>query len=100
MIPFESYPVSTRRRRHSALPSNFLVFLAILAFTAISIAPAYAQVEALTLPRNLSDLVGESQIVVQGTVSSVNIEPHVVLKNLTTLVVTLQVEEGLKGQPG
>lgn len=62
-------------------------------------APALAQSEALTLPRNLGELVGESQVVVQGTVTSVTLEPHTQLKNLMTVVVTIQVEEALKGKP-
>ena len=61
---------------------------------------ASAQGDALTLPRNLGDLVSESQVVLQGTVTGVTLEPHTQLKNLMTVVVTIQVEEALKGQPG
>jgi len=62
--------------------------------------PTFAQNDALTLPRHLGELVGESEIVVQGRVTSVTLEPHTQLKNLMTVVVTVQVEETLKGQPG
>jgi hypothetical protein len=62
--------------------------------------PAFTQNDALTLPRHLGELVGESQVVVQGNVTSVNLEPHTQLKNLMTVVVTVRVEEALKGQPG
>jgi hypothetical protein len=61
---------------------------------------ASAQSDALTLPRNLGELIGESQVVVQGTVTAVTLEPHAQLKNLMVVVVTIQVEEALKGKPG
>jgi hypothetical protein len=59
--------------------------------------PAFPQSHALTLPRNLVQLVDESELVVQGRITSVMLEPHAQLNNLLTVVVTLQVEETLKG---
>jgi hypothetical protein len=56
-----------------------------------------AQSSALTVSRNLGQLVDESQTVIQGWVTSVSLEPHVQLKNLMTVVVTVQVEDSLKG---
>jgi len=50
------------------------------------------------LPRNVGQLVDESHTVLQGWVASVALEPHPQLKNLMTVVVTLQVEEALKGE--
>jgi hypothetical protein len=76
-------------------------YFAILWFCASSLllaVPASAQSRAITLPRNLGELVTESQMVVQGRVTSVTLEPHEQLKNLMTVVVTLQVEETLKGE--
>jgi hypothetical protein len=75
-------------------------YFAILWFCASSLflaVPASAQSNAITLPRNLGELVSESQVVVQGWVTSVTLQPHEQLKNLMTVVVTLQVEETLKG---
>lgn len=60
---------------------------------------AAAQTNAITVPRNLGELVGESQTVVQGWVTSVTVEPHAQLKNLMTVVVTMRVEDTLKGSP-
>jgi hypothetical protein len=77
-----------------------LTILIICASVLLLGAPAFSQDSALTLPRNLGELVGESQVVVQGSVTSVALEPHAQLKNLMTVVVTVQVEEALKGQPG
>jgi len=76
-------------------------YFAILWFCASCLllaVPASAQSRAITLPRNLGELVTESQMVVQGRVTSVTLEPHEQLKNLMTVVVTLQVEETLKGE--
>jgi len=74
--------------------------IAILAFGAAAFfaaTPTSAQSNAITLSRNLGQLVDESQIVLQGWITSVALEPHPQLKNLATVVVTLQVEEALKG---
>ena len=76
-------------------------YFAILWFCASSLplaVPASAQSRAITLPRNLGELVSESQVVVQGWITSVTLEAHEQLKNLMTVVVTLQVEETLKGE--
>lgn len=59
--------------------------------------PAYCQSNAITLPRHLGQLAEESGLIVQGWVSSVSLEPHPQLKNLMTVVVTLRVEDTLKG---
>jgi hypothetical protein len=59
--------------------------------------PAFAQSDALTLPRNLAQLVDESELIVQGRITSVTLEPHAQLNHLQTVVITLQVEETLKG---
>jgi hypothetical protein len=59
--------------------------------------PSSAQSNAIALPRNLEELVLESETVVQGWVTSVTLEPHTQLKNLMTVVVTLRVEDTLKG---
>lgn len=75
----------------------FAILSFCLAFL-LSASPSMAQRNAITLPRNLVDLVNESQLVVQGWVTSATLEPHAQLKNLMTVVVTLQVEETLKGE--
>ena len=58
---------------------------------------SWAQSNAITLPRNLGELVFESETAVQGWVTSVTVEPHAQLKNLMTVVVTIRVEDILKG---
>jgi hypothetical protein len=75
---------------------NVLRLLALLCLFVWATA-AFAQSEALILPRNLTQLVDESEVIVQGRVTSVSLAPHAQLSNLSTVVVTLQVEEMIKG---
>lgn len=63
-------------------------------------APAAAQRGALTTPQNIAQLSQRAATVVRGQVFSVRIEPHPQLTNLTTVVVTLQVSQKLKGSSG
>jgi hypothetical protein len=82
-------------------PSPICSALALLGFCCSLLAlapPAVAQSNAITIPRNLAELVTESQVVVQGWVTEVTLEPHEQLKNLMTVAVTLRVEEILKGE--
>src|SRR5262245_61626838 len=59
-----------------------------------------AQRGALTASRNLAELVDESGVIVRGRVVSAVVEPHPQYSALWTVVVTLQVDEALKGQVG
>lgn len=59
---------------------------------------AAAQQNALTLERNLAELVSDASLIVAGRVLSVKAEPHPQLNNIHTVVVTLQVSDVLKGQ--
>lgn len=85
--------------------AKFYTRVALWAFTTLVLwvcplipqTSAFPQSNAITISRNLGELVGESQTIVQGWVTTVTMEPHPQLKNLMTVVVTLQVEETLKG---
>jgi hypothetical protein len=85
-------PTSVALRSHF----NFFHSLSTLCFLLWATA-AFSQSEALTLPRNLAQLVDESAVVLQGRVTSVSLAPHPQLNNLLTVVVTLQVEDAVKG---
>lgn len=61
--------------------------------------PLTAQRGALTIPRNLAELVSQAQTIVRGRVLLARVEAHPQLKNLRMVVVTLRVEETLKGDP-
>lgn len=60
--------------------------------------PLAAQRGALTIQQNLAELVGEAAAIVRGHVVSARVEPHPDFQNLQTVVVTLKVEEVLKGE--
>lgn len=73
--------------------------LLIVAALAVS-ASASAQRGAMTVPRNLDQLVDRSAVILRGQVVSAHIEKHPELDALNTVVVTLRVRESLKGDAG
>ena len=74
-----------------------IFFLIVLLCPAIR---PQAQETALTYPRNLAELSAQSATIVHGHVVSARVEPHPQLRNLNTVVVTMRVQEVLKGQSG
>lgn len=77
-----------RSRRH-------VISLVLLLLTL----PIYARAQhgAVTLPRNLADLTQRADRIVQGRVLSVHIEPAPGYAHLQTLLLTLAVDDVLKG---
>lgn len=71
-----------------------VVIAAILLFIPLS---AYPQRGAITLPRNLADLTSTASQIVQGRIVSAAIEPDPQYRNLKTLVLTLALDDVLKG---
>jgi len=71
-----------------------IVFATILLFIPLA---AYSQRGAITLPRNLVDLTSTANQIVQGRVVSATVEPDPQYRNLKTLVLTLAVDDILKG---
>lgn len=59
---------------------------------------AHAQRGAITLPRNLADLSSNAGQIIQGRVVSATVEPDPRYNHLQTLVLTLAVDDVLKGQ--
>ena len=70
----------------------------LIAFLCVGV--ALAQRSALTVPRNIVQLSQQAGTIVRGNVTSVRVEPHPQLTNLTTVVVSLRVTEKLKGKTG
>src|ERR1700730_55311 len=70
MILLLHSPPDSHRNNVSA---RCLTILTIYAFALMLGTPAFSQNSALTLPRHLGELVGESQIVLQGNVTSVTL---------------------------
>jgi len=60
---------------------------------------AFAQFGARTRPRSLDQLSEEAAIIVHGRVVSARIEPHPQLRNLTTIVISMAVNDTYKGKP-
>ena len=71
----------------------------LIASSVIFAVPLAAQRGALVQTRNLGELVSRAETIVRGRVASVKVEPHPDLGNLSTVVVTLRVQETLKGEP-
>lgn len=65
-----------------------------MCFSAL-IAPA--QTGTRTLTRSLDQLVDESSVIIRGQVVSAQVQPHSQLKNLLTVVVTINVTNTYKG---
>lgn len=70
---------------------------ALFAAGVIQPSPLAAQRGALVQSRNLGELVSQSSTIVRGSIISTRVEPHPELSNLATVVVTLRVQETLKG---
>ena len=73
------------------------VLLTLLFFTVVFEA-SYGQEGAIVRPQNLAQMTDEAASILRGKVISVRMEPHPQLTNLQTAVVTLQVDQVLKGQ--
>ena len=72
----------------------------LIGFSVVLPVPLSAQRGALVQSQNLGELVSRADTIVRGRVSSVKVEPHPDLANLSTVVVTLSVQETLKGDAG
>jgi hypothetical protein len=76
---------------------TFFGSLFLLAF--MWVGPAAAQRGAITAPVNLAQMVEEAGVIVRGQVITAKVEPHPNFPALWTVVVTLRVDESLKGKP-
>jgi hypothetical protein len=72
--------------------------MVFLAATFCVSSAAHAQRGAITLPRNLADLSSNAGQIIQGRVVSATVEPDPRYNHLQTLVLTLAVDDVLKGQ--
>jgi hypothetical protein len=76
--------------------TNRLFLLVFIIFCSLNLP---AQRGALTVERSLDQLTSQAELIVHGHVTSAKVEPHPQLKNLTTVVISMEVEETLKGTP-
>ena len=98
--PAEEVCALTSADQHKSLPPRTkrawgAAFLALLL-----VSPLAAQRGALTLPRSLDQLVDQAATIIRSHVVSARVERHPTLTNLQTIVVTLRVQQTLKGQAG
>ncbi len=76
-----------------------LVLLALFLFAAMQPPGALAQTRARVLHRNIAQLVEKADVIFRGEVTSAYVEQHPT-RRIRTVVVTLKVQEVLKGQAG
>lgn len=87
------YSPQTMARRSGVLNASLLAFLILFSF------PAHGQ-EPSPLPSpSLDEMVVHADRIVQAQVVSTHVEPHPRFHHLNTVVVTLRVEDTLKGKP-
>jgi hypothetical protein len=82
--------------RHSRQKAFLYAFM-LAAFSLLDLRPAQAQRGALTMPRNLTELSSKADRIIQGRVVAARVEPHPDYHNLKTILITLEVEDALKG---
>ena len=92
-----SAPPDSGPRR--SLQSSVRLLLALAACLVLA-TPGAAQRGALVRPATLQQLVSQSAVILRGHVVSAQVEPHPDLQKLMTVVVTMKVQETLKGQVG
>lgn len=96
-----SDPPSMTGRQANLNPPRLACLLGCLGLLLwLPVSSAQAQRGAIVMPRNLSELVDQAATIVRGHVISARVEPHPELTGIYTVVVTLQVEEVLKGEAG
>ena len=61
--------------------------------------PVFSQRGAITVPVSLDQMTHRADRIVHGSVISARVEPHPQLTNLSTVVITMQVQDTLKGKP-
>jgi hypothetical protein len=71
-----------------------------LAVLLLAAAPGAAQRGGIALPQSLDELTQEAHVIVRGHVMAAHAERHPQLTNLNTLVITVRVQETLKGEAG
>lgn len=66
----------------------------------LAAAPAAGQRGFITEPMNLAQLVDRAAVIVRGNVVEARVEKHPELSSIWMLVITVRVQEALKGAPG
>lgn len=80
--------------------TTFTIAFCIVGCMLLSGSSAHAQRGARVAPRTLDQLTREADTIIHGSVISARVEPHPQFSNLMTVVVSLHVNETLKGSAG
>ena len=73
------------------------IFFSTLILGFFALPYTFAQRGAMTAPQSIDQLSREATLIVHGYVTSAKVEPHPQFHNLTTVLVTMTVQETLKG---
>ena len=95
---FDRLATPAVRRTGGEVLNHKIRILGTLVFAIVMFHACYGQDGAIVRPQNLAQMTDEAGTILQGRVVSVRMEPHPQLSNLQTVVVTLQVDQVLKGQ--
>jgi hypothetical protein len=90
--------MSLRSRLARLGQGRYLALCLLLVLTFLLPSDSNAQHGAFTLARGLDQLTEEADVIVHGYVTSTRIEPHPQLRNLNTIVVSLEVKDTYKGK--
>jgi hypothetical protein len=81
-------------------PGRSFICAALVGCVLMVPAVARAQRGAMTTPKSVEQMTIRAEVIVRGYVRAARVEPHPQFRNLTTVVVTLSVQETLKGRAG
>jgi hypothetical protein len=84
-------------KEHPSMTTKFLRTVVTALLLVLVCGTVRAQEGAVTVPRNLVELATQAQTIVRGRIISATVEPHPTLNNIKTVVVTMHVDQALKG---
>jgi hypothetical protein len=92
-----------RSRNRSAIfprTASVVCLVTLLALALALVPAATAQMSGRVVHRNLAELVQGSDVILRGDVIEARLEPHPDYPDATTMLITLRVQEVLKGKAG
>lgn len=96
-MKYGSIQINRPWHRYNHQKTFFFAFM-LAAFLLAGLRPALAQRGAITMPRNLAELSTMADQIVQGRVVAARVELDPDYRNLKTVLITLEVEDVLKGK--
>jgi len=84
--------------KHRSIARIILGICFVATLNSVLVPCARGQRGGMTIPRNLEQMVSQAEVILRGRVTDAHLEPHPLLHHLPTIVVSLRVDEVLKGQ--